>query len=130
MVLHELVTNAARYGALSTPHGRVEVSWSLAGDADAAELSIEWREIGGPAVAASPTCRYGVTIIRDLIPHELSGTVDLAFASGGVCCKIAIPLAAVRDERDGQLVNGTPTAAPLAPVAAASVSMPGVHTRA
>jgi PAS domain S-box-containing protein len=130
MVLHELVTNAARYGALSTPHGRVEVSWSLAGDADAADLSIEWREIGGPAVAASPTCRYGVTIIRDLIPHELGGTVDLAFASGGVRCKIAIPLAAMRDERPGQLRESAPAAAPLAPVAAASVSMPGEHTRA
>jgi PAS domain S-box-containing protein len=99
MVLHELVTNAARYGALSTPHGRVEVSWSLAGGADAADLSIDWREIGGPAVAASPVCRYGVRIIRDLIPHELGGSVDLAFDSAGVCCKIAIPLAAVRDQR-------------------------------
>jgi two-component sensor histidine kinase len=89
MVLHELVTNAARYGALSTPHGRVEVSWDH-GD-DAANLSIEWREIGGPAVAASPDLKYGVSIIRDLIPHELGGAVDLAFAPG-VCCKIEIPL--------------------------------------
>ena len=92
MVLHELATNAAKYGALSTPHGRVEVSWNRAGGEDAANLSIAWREIGGPAVAASPDCRYGVGIIRNLIPHELGGSVDLAFASGGVCCKIEIPL--------------------------------------
>jgi PAS domain S-box-containing protein len=97
MVLHELITNAAKYGALSTPHGRVEVSWSRGPD-DAAKLSIEWREIGGPAVAASPDGRYGVGIIRDLIPQELGGSVDLAFASGGVCCKIEIPLAAAGDE--------------------------------
>jgi len=92
MVLHELVTNAAKYGALSTPHGRVEVGWNCGPGEDAANLSIEWREIGGPAVAASPDGRYGVSIIRDLIPQELDGSVDLAFASGGVCCKIEIPL--------------------------------------
>jgi PAS domain S-box-containing protein len=92
MVLHELVTNAARYGALSTPHGRVEVSWGRAPAADAGTLSITWREVGGPAVAASPRGRYGVRVIRDLVPHELGGAVDLAFAPAGVCCKIDIPL--------------------------------------
>jgi len=103
MVLHELVTNAARYGALSTPHGRVEVDWSLAPGEDAANLCIEWSEIGGPTVAPSPICRYGVGIIRDLIPHEFGGTVDLAFASDGVRCKIQIPLEAVRDEHTDKL---------------------------
>ena len=93
MVLHELVSNAARYGALSTPHGRVEVSWSGVGNEDGTDLSIEWRELGGPAVAASPELRYGVGVIRDLIPHELGGSVDFAFAPGGVRCKIKIPLA-------------------------------------
>jgi PAS domain S-box-containing protein len=92
MVLHELVTNAARYGSLSTPHGRVEVSWDHGHGDDAANLSIEWREIGGPAVAGSPDGKYGVSIIRDLIPHELGGAVDFAFAPGGVCCKIEISL--------------------------------------
>jgi PAS domain S-box-containing protein len=105
MVLHELVTNAARYGALSSPHGRVEVSWSLAGGEDAADLSIEWCEIGGPAVAPAPDCRYGVRIIRDLIPHELGGSVDLEFAPGGVCCKIEIPFEAARDEHTGKLLS-------------------------
>ncbi len=107
MVLHELVTNAARYGALSTPHGRVEVSWNRGPGEDGANLSIAWREIGGPAVAASPDCRYGVRIIRDLIPHELGGSVDLTFASGGVCCEIEIPLAAARDEHTGRQVDAS-----------------------
>jgi two-component sensor histidine kinase len=90
-VLHELTSNAAKYGALSSPHGRVEVSWSRRGRADAANLFIEWRELGGPAVAASPNCRYGVSIIRDLIPQEFGGSVDLAFAPDGVCCTIELP---------------------------------------
>jgi two-component sensor histidine kinase len=92
MVLHELVTNAAMYGALSTPHGRVEVSWSCGPGEDAANVAIEWREVGGPPVSASPDCKDGVGIIRDLIPHELSGSVDLTFAPGGVCCRIEFPL--------------------------------------
>jgi PAS domain S-box-containing protein len=92
MVLHELATNASKYGALSTPHGRVEVNWDQGPSEDAANLSITWREIGGPAVAASPGCGYGIRIIRDLIPQELGGSVGLAFAPGGVCCKIEIPI--------------------------------------
>jgi two-component sensor histidine kinase len=101
MVLHELATNAAKYGALSTPHGRVEVSWNRGPGEDAANLSIAWREIGGPAVPASHDCRYGVSIIRDLIPQELGGSVDLAFASSGVCCNIEIPLEPARHRHTG-----------------------------
>src|SRR5262245_18059275 len=52
MVLHELATNAAKYGALSTPHGRVEVNWSHGPGEDAENLSIAWLEIGGPAIGA------------------------------------------------------------------------------
>ena len=92
MVLHELATNAAKYGALSTPHGRVDVNWNREPGEDAAHLSIAWREVGGPAVAPSPDFRYGVSIIRDLIPQELGGSVDLSFASSGLCCKMKIPL--------------------------------------
>jgi two-component sensor histidine kinase/integral membrane sensor domain MASE1 len=106
MVLHELATNAAKYGALSTAHGRVEVSWNRRPDEDAANLSIAWREVGGPAVAASPDCRYGVSVIRDLIPQELGGLVDLAFTPGGVCCNIEIPLEPARDRQTGLSPGG------------------------
>jgi len=92
MVLHELATNAAKYGALSTPHGRVEVNWNHGPGEDAEKLSIAWLEIGGPAIGVSPDCGYGIRIIRDLIPQELGGSVDLAFAPGGVCCKIELPI--------------------------------------
>ena len=98
MVLHELVTNAATYGALSTPHGRVEVSWNHERGEHAANLLIEWREVGGPTILAPPQCKYGVSIIRNLIPNELGGSVDLMFESSGVRCRINIPFKAVRDE--------------------------------
>jgi PAS domain S-box-containing protein len=91
MVLHELVTNASKYGALSTPEGRVAVSWECRNDA-ARVLIIVWRETGGPPVAAPSQKGYGTSLICDLIPHELGGTVDLAFSSEGVSCTIGIPL--------------------------------------
>jgi PAS domain S-box-containing protein len=88
MVLHELVTNAAKYGALSSPSGSVSVQW----EAPDGSLSIAWRETGGPPVAASaPQSGYGTSLIRDLIPHELGGEVDLVMAPEGVRCTIVIP---------------------------------------
>jgi two-component sensor histidine kinase/integral membrane sensor domain MASE1 len=92
MVIHELVTNAAKHGALSTPNGRVSVSWDRTGADATAMLTMTWRELGGPPIAGPVQPGYGFGLIRDLIPHELSGTVDLIFAGDGLCCKIGIPL--------------------------------------
>ena len=93
MALHELVTNAVKYGALSSPNGHVSVNWDRhQGDGGTPHVEIEWRETGGPAVGKPSKLGYGTSLIRELIPHELGGTVDLAFASGGVCCKIDVPI--------------------------------------
>jgi PAS domain S-box-containing protein len=92
MVLHELVTNAAKYGALSSPNGRISVHWDPADGAETATLAIAWRETGGPPIAASVQSGYGTSLIRDLIPHELGGTVDLVLAPDGVHCTIVIPI--------------------------------------
>jgi two-component sensor histidine kinase len=93
MVLHELVTNAVKYGALSIPGGRVSVSWErkLNGSA-ATNLSLVWREVGGPPVAPEIRSGYGTGLIRELIPHELGGNVDLVLGSEGACCRIELPL--------------------------------------
>src|SRR5262249_3815141 len=94
MVLHDLVTNAAKYGALSARDGRVAVSWDCKPNGAAApNLTIVWRELGGPPVAAKVQSGYGTRLIRNLVPHELGGAVDLAFAADGVSCRIEIPLA-------------------------------------
>jgi two-component sensor histidine kinase len=92
MVLHELVTNAAKYGALSTSNGKVSVRWDrrLNGNPEP-ELLIEWKEYGGPLAAIPAREGYGTSVIRNLIPYELGGTVDLAYATDGVRCKIEIP---------------------------------------
>jgi len=87
IVLHELVTNASKYGAFSTPDGRITVRWNLSEDQ---ALVLEWIEAGGPPVVPGQRS-YGTGVIRNLIPYELGGTVDLAFAAEGLRCTIALP---------------------------------------
>ena len=91
-VLHELATNAAKYGALSIPCGQVSVSWHCRPTGPAATLILEWRELGGPPVASEVQSSYGTNLIRNLIPHELGGKVDLMFAPHGVTCRIELPI--------------------------------------
>jgi PAS domain S-box-containing protein len=92
-VLHELVTNAAKHGALSNPSGHVTVNWDRRPNGQATEnLVLEWRELGGPPASANGTSGYGTTLIRNLVPHELGGKVDLVLAAEGVSCKIEFPL--------------------------------------
>jgi len=92
MVLHELTTNAVKHGALSTNDGRISVRWNRTRNGADAWLCIEWRETGGPTVQTLRRSSYGTEVIRNLIPYELGGTVDLLFASEGVRCDINIPL--------------------------------------
>jgi PAS domain S-box-containing protein len=90
-VLHELTTNAAKYGALSNGSGRVSVRWRWLKNGSHDRLVIEWQEIGGPPVLAPSRFGYGTSIIRELIPFEFGGTVELSFASGGTRCRLEIP---------------------------------------
>jgi PAS domain S-box-containing protein len=93
MVIHELVTNAAKYGALSTPSGSVSLDWDQMPGADGMpRLLMTWHETGGPPVLAPSRAGYGTSLIRDLIPHELGGKVELELAPAGVSCRIEIPL--------------------------------------
>jgi PAS domain S-box-containing protein len=96
MVLQELVTNALKYGSLSTLRGQLTVRWERRQCADGSErLVIAWRETGGPPTKEPGHLSYGTRLIRNLIPRELGGTVDLMFAPEGVRCDIEIPLEAV-----------------------------------
>jgi two-component sensor histidine kinase len=91
-VLHELVTNAAKYGALSSPKGHVSVQWHQRANGHVPDaLVLNWKETGGPPVAASISPGYGTSVVKNLIPYELGGVVDLVFAPEGVRCKLEIP---------------------------------------
>jgi PAS domain S-box-containing protein len=93
MVLHELATNAAKYGALSNRAGRVSVRWFWPQNGIPNQgLVIDWREAGGPPVSAPSASGYGTSIIRELIPFEVGGKAELVFASEGVICRLEIPV--------------------------------------
>jgi PAS domain S-box-containing protein len=117
IVLHELVTNAAKYGALATPQGRVSVRWDWLRDDRSNGLALEWAETGGPAVADPAHTGYGVRAIRESIPHELAGVVDLVFAPEGVRCRIELPPTTLR--RDDPFTAYDPGPAPDAALSAA-----------
>ena len=91
MVLHELTTNAAKYGAFSGRSGRVLLRWRWLRNGSRGRLAIEWQEVGGPPVRAPSQTGYGTSVIKELVPFELDGKVDLAFAVEGVRCRIEIP---------------------------------------
>ena len=91
MVLHELATNAAKYGAFSNRNGRVLLRWRLLQNGSRGRLAIDWQEIGGPPVPCPSQRGYGTSVIGELIPFELDGAVDLTFAHDGVRCRMEIP---------------------------------------
>jgi PAS domain S-box-containing protein len=92
MALHELSTNAAKYGALSVPTGSLTVSWSVTGGLFQM-LRIEWSERGGPPIAAPPTRQgFGSRLLERGVRAELEGKVTLDFTPEGLDAAIEIPL--------------------------------------
>jgi two-component sensor histidine kinase len=92
MVLHELTTNATKYGALSSRRGRVSVCWGRQSSRNSHDrLALEWCETGGPPIVLPGPSGYGSSVIRDLIPYELGGSVDYVLAREGVRCRVEIP---------------------------------------
>lgn len=105
MVLHELATNAAKYGALSTKQGRVSIRWERRLNGHPLRLAFEWQEFDGPQVVAPGKAGFGMSTIRDLIPYEFGGSVDLAFVSAGVQCRLELPAAWFAESNDAAVPN-------------------------
>ena len=89
LALHELATNAAKYGALSRPEGRIELCWKVEDD----RLSLTWRESGGPQVAPPSRRGFGSRLIENALSRDLDGRTRLEFAPEGVRCSITSVLA-------------------------------------
>lgn len=92
MALHELVTNAVKYGALSGPEGRVDIQWGLSGSMDERRLKLSWAETGGPPVAKPRRRGFGARLIVKGLARQLNGEVALDFDPAGVRCTIDMPL--------------------------------------
>ncbi len=99
LAIHELTTNAAKFGALSVPEGRVEVKWYLDENvaSDTKIAVVEWIEKGGPRVAEERTRGFGSDLIERLVPSQLNHQVELDFRAEGVRCKFGVPVRKVSD---------------------------------
>lgn len=104
LAIHELTTNAAKYGALSAASGRVDISWQFdPGEA----LNLQWRESGGPLVSKPRRRGFGSTLIERALSMETGGRSILSFEPGGVACAISLPASVVHHV--GSAVTGTVT---------------------
>jgi PAS domain S-box-containing protein len=92
MALHELCTNAVKYGALSVPGGRVRIAWAVPETATGPRLALSWEERGGPPVVAPAHEGFGTRLIQDGLARELNGEVRLTYDTEGVSCAIDVPL--------------------------------------
>ena len=92
MAMHELCTNAAKYGALGAPEGQVRVSWSTHDTASGPRLVMGWEEQGGPPVSPPSRKGFGSRLIQDGLARELNGEVRLVYRPEGVACTIDVPL--------------------------------------
>lgn len=96
MALHELTTNASKYGALSTPQGRVAVAWSLEGvGGPQPEFHLSWTESGGPPVAPPNRMGFGTRMIDRVLRRGLTATTDLQFPLDGVTWTLRCPTARI-----------------------------------
>lgn len=94
MALHELATNAAKYGALSLPAGRVEVAWAASGDGG---LVLRWTEGGGPPLDGPPARRgFGSSVIRNTIERQLGGETSFDWPPEGLVCTLSLPAGQLR----------------------------------
>lgn len=87
LVMHEVITNAVKYGALSVKDGVVQIRWSETKDG----LQFSWRELGGPPVSAPERQGFGHALIENTIPYELGGTAQLEFPQAGVTFSFTLP---------------------------------------
>ena len=97
MAVHELASNAAKYGALSTTAGQLTVAWDIlpgagAPEAEPALLKLTWTEAGGPAVSPPTRRGFGTTLIERALTHEIDAEVSREFLTGGLLCTIAVSL--------------------------------------
>jgi PAS domain S-box-containing protein len=102
MGLHELTTNAIKYGALANDTGHVAIRWETAASPQGPRLRIQWAESGGPPVAPPRRKGFGSRLIERGLAAELDGQVELTFPTSGVICTIDAPLPASAIQEQGR----------------------------
>lgn len=97
MALHELATNAVKYGSLSITGGRVAIVWSIQEVDGAEQFTLTWSESEGPSVVAPTRNGFGSMMIEQALPAYFSGTAELCYAASGLSFELKAPLAGLED---------------------------------
>jgi two-component sensor histidine kinase len=92
LALHELTTNAIKYGALSNAAGTISIAWTITGEEDGRKLKLEWRESGGPPVTPATRKGFGTQLLTRVFDNEQSGGVVLRYEPSGLLCVFHVSL--------------------------------------
>jgi two-component sensor histidine kinase len=92
MALHELTTNAVRYGALSVPEGCIELRWSVSEAEGVRKLHLEWAEHGGPPVNQPRHQGFGSTLLQRVLPMQCNAKVEVTYDKAGLRFRLNAPL--------------------------------------
>jgi PAS domain S-box-containing protein len=106
LALHELTTNAGKYGALAADAGRVDVDWRLDGNS----FAMSWTECNGPPLSPPERCGFGSTVITSMVKQTVNGEVQLDYAPSGVVWKLTCPAANALERRNVLYKNLEPSA--------------------
>jgi two-component sensor histidine kinase len=99
LAVHELATNAVKYGALVQPTGKLTVTWQITDEHGEPRAALQWRESGVPMTADAPRRKgYGSELIEKALPYQLEAETDLNYGPDGIICSIVVP---VRVNGDG-----------------------------
>jgi two-component system CheB/CheR fusion protein len=109
--LHELAMNAVKYGSLSTPAGRLDLSWSIQHNELGPHLHFDWLERNGPVIRKPRKLGFGSKLIKTVIERQLNGTVEQVFLPGGLQVRIVITLTEEKSAQN-RLQIGQPAGAP------------------
>jgi len=105
MAMHELSTNAAKYGAFSTDAGRVTVKWNVVKASEETSLTLHWQEEGGPAVQPPARKGFGSRLIERSLASELAGEAHLDYGAAGLVCTIRFPLPKIRQDEGEEMLG-------------------------
>lgn len=92
MVIHELATNAVKYGALSVPEGKVQIEWSVRQHDSAERLSVRWEETGGPRIGMPTRKGFGTRLLERQVSMEFAGSIELQYRPSGLRCDMDLRL--------------------------------------
>ncbi len=113
LALHELATNALKFGALSVPRGRIDLRWRVKALENDRKLHIDWRESGGPALSGQPAhSGFGREVLERSLPFELDADVQMVFAARGLECSMVLPLAGMEFDAAAGRRSAPPAARP------------------